>query len=131
MSSQNDDSQGLVLGVVFGVIALVIAFVVGLTVHQTNAHRAAKAVAAAPVAAPAAGTTDGASVLVENGVVKFYFASGKAELANGANEALAAIVSGVAGGQKALVSGFHDAPAMQPKTPSWPNSVLWQCVTRW
>ena len=52
---------------------------------------------------------DGASVRVENGVVKFYFATGKADLAAGANEALADIVKGVAAGQKAVVSGFHDA----------------------
>jgi hypothetical protein len=39
---------------------------------------------------------DGASVRVENGVVKFYFASGKADLAAGANEALADVVKGVA-----------------------------------
>jgi hypothetical protein len=52
---------------------------------------------------------DGASVRVENGVVKFYFASGKADLAAGANEALADVVKGVADGKMAVVSGFHDA----------------------
>ena len=52
---------------------------------------------------------DGASVRVENGVVKFYFASAKADLAAGANEALADVVKGVAEGKKAVVSGFHDA----------------------
>jgi outer membrane protein OmpA-like peptidoglycan-associated protein len=42
-------------------------------------------------------------------VVKFYFASGKADLAAGANEALADVVKGVADGRMAIVSGFHDA----------------------
>ena len=51
---------------------------------------------------------DGASVRVANGMVTFYFASGKAELAAGANEALAEVVNGVAQGKKAVVSGFHD-----------------------
>ena len=51
---------------------------------------------------------DEAKVVVENGVVKFYFASGKADLATGANEALAEVVKGVKAGQKAVVSGFHD-----------------------
>lgn len=108
MSSEADENQGRVLGVVFGVIALVIALVIGVVVHQTGKQRAAKAAAAvtAPVAMAAA---DGASVVVENGVVKFYFATGKADLAAGANEALATIVAGTASGQKAVVSGFHDA----------------------
>jgi len=55
------------------------------------------------------GAADAASVLVENGVVKFYFATAKAELAAGANEALADVVKGVAEGKKAVISGFHDA----------------------
>ena len=63
---------------------------------------------AAP-AAPVAVEEDVASVRVENGVVKFYFATAKAELAAGANEALADVVKGVAEGKKAVVSGFHDA----------------------
>ena len=42
-------------------------------------------------------------------MVKFFFASGKADLAAGANDALADIVKGVAEGKKAVVSGFHDA----------------------
>jgi outer membrane protein OmpA-like peptidoglycan-associated protein len=70
---------------------------------------AAKASAPAVAAAAPAAAEDAASVRVENGVVKFYFATGKADLANGANEALADIVKGVAGGKKAVVSGFHDA----------------------
>ena len=63
---------------------------------------------AAPVA-PVAVEEDVASVRVENGVVKFYFATAKAELAAGANEAPADVVKGVAEGKKAVVSGFHDA----------------------
>lgn len=58
---------------------------------------------------------DGASVKVVDGVVKFYFASGKADLATGANEALADAVKAVAAGKTLVVSGFHDAsgdPAM-------------------
>lgn len=51
---------------------------------------------------------DGAGIAVENGVVKFYFASGSADLAPGAAEALAAVIKGVEGGQKAVVSGYHD-----------------------
>lgn len=105
MSSQNDDSQGVVVGVVFGAVVLVLALIFGVINHQKSTKQAA---AAAPVATATA-DADGASVTVENGVVKFYFASGKADLATGANDALATVVTGVAGGKKALVSGFHDA----------------------
>jgi K(+)-stimulated pyrophosphate-energized sodium pump len=62
--------------------------------------------AVAPVAAPAA---DAASVKAEGGVVKFYFASGKSDLAAGGKEALADILKGVAGGKKAVISGYVDA----------------------
>jgi K(+)-stimulated pyrophosphate-energized sodium pump len=62
--------------------------------------------AVAPVAAPAA---DAASVKAEGGVVKFYFASGKSDLATGGKEALADILKGVAGGKKAVISGYVDA----------------------
>jgi outer membrane protein OmpA-like peptidoglycan-associated protein len=105
MFSQEDDGQGVALGVVFGIIALVIALVIGLAIHKTGNKASAKpaAVAAAPAAA------DAASVKVENGVVKFYFASGKAEVAAGAADALADVVKGVAAGKKAVVSGFHDS----------------------
>ncbi len=61
---------------------------------------------AASAAAPAA---DVASFKVENGVVKFYFASGKAELATGAEGALADVAKGVAAGKKAVVSGYTDS----------------------
>ena len=104
MFSQDDDNQGLVLGVVFGVIALVIALVVGVSIYQTNLT--ATPVAPAAVAAPVG---DGASVQVVDGVVKFYFATGKSDLAAGANEALAEGVKAAAEGKTLVVSGFHDA----------------------
>ena len=108
-SSDDDSQQRFALGFLFALIALVVAGVVGTVVVKRGLGGAkAPAVAAAPAAA-AAVADDGASVRVENGVVKFYFATGKADLAAGANEALADIVKGVAAGQKAVVSGFHDA----------------------
>lgn len=103
-SSDDDSQQRFALGLVFALIALVVASVVGTVVVQRGMGSAK-----APAAAAAAATDDGASVRVDNGVVKFYFATGKADLAAGANEALAGIVQGVAAGQKAVVSGFHDA----------------------
>ena len=51
---------------------------------------------------------DAAKVVVENGVVKFYFATGKADLAQGADEALQDVLAGAKEGKKAVISGFHD-----------------------
>lgn len=123
MLSQDDDQQGLVLAIVGGLVALVIAGVVGLGIHQGKLSRSATKPAQPVVAAPRApavvlhvdtasaaqAATDAASVKVENGVVKFYFASGKADLAVGAADALAEVVKGAKAGRKLLVSGFHDA----------------------
>jgi K(+)-stimulated pyrophosphate-energized sodium pump len=77
------------------------------------AATAAVAPAAAPAAPAAAAATsaasDAASVKVENGVVKFYFATGKADVAAGGAAALADVIKAVAGGKKAVISGYHDA----------------------
>lgn len=105
MSSSDDDSQGLVLGVVFGVIALVIALVFGVSIYVTRAM----APAAAPAPMVVVVAEDVASVKVEGGVVKFYFATARADVAPGANEALAEVVKAVGEGKRALISGFHDA----------------------
>lgn len=56
---------------------------------------------------------DAAAVFVENGIVKFYFATGKSDLAAGAEEALKDVLAGVKNGRKAVVSGFHDSTGNQ------------------
>ena len=58
--------------------------------------------------APAAASADAASFTFEGGVVRFYFATGKADLATGADAALADVARRVASGGKAEVSGFTD-----------------------
>jgi outer membrane protein OmpA-like peptidoglycan-associated protein len=52
---------------------------------------------------------DAASVKVEQGVVRFYFASGSADLAAGAADAMADLVKAAKGGRTLVISGFHDA----------------------
>jgi K(+)-stimulated pyrophosphate-energized sodium pump len=79
-----------------------------------GAHSAAPVAAVAAVVAPAAATAavasaDGSSFKVENGVVKFYFASSKSDLATGADGALADVAKGVAAGKRAVLSGYTDA----------------------
>lgn len=117
-SSDDDSQQRFALGFLFALIALVVSTVVGVVVYKRGIAQApaAKAVVQqaadnAPVAAAAPGVvvTEEAAVVVENGVVKFYFAMGRADLAAGANEALASVVQGVAAGRQAQISGFHDA----------------------
>ena len=71
---------------------------------------------------------DSASFKVENGVIKFYFATGKADLATGAEAALAEVAKGVAAGKRAVISGYTDAPATRRRTRSSPRRAppRWQ-----
>ena len=109
-SSDDDSQQRFALGLVFALVALIVSTVVGVVVYQHGKSRA-PAAAANMVSTETTMVVleDVASVRVEGGVVKFYFASGKADVAAGANESLADVVNGVAAGKKAIVSGFHDA----------------------
>ena len=111
-SNDNDEQQRFALGFLFALIALVVATVVGVVVYKRAIQPArAPAPAVAVVAAPEAASlplADAARIKIENGVVKFYFATGKSDVAAGANEALADVAKGVASGKKALVSGYHD-----------------------
>ena len=119
MVSQDEDSpQRVALFLVFGLIAIVVASVLIFAVNHRGAPTAKPAVLATspPAAAVSAvssdaalAASDAASVKVEQGVVKFYFASGKADLAAGAGEALTDMVKGAQAGRKLVVSGFHDA----------------------
>lgn len=122
MFSQGDDGQQRVaLFLVFGLVAIVVASVLVFGANQRGAaaRYAAAPDAAAPAMAEAAvgpaasgaavAASDAASIQVEQGTVKFYFASGKAELATGASEALLDVVKGAQAGRKVAISGFHDA----------------------
>lgn len=123
VSMHDDNNQAGVLGVVLGLVGLVMALVIGVAMQQKNrpakpmapvtaSTRPALALAVpARVAAPALNDLEegGASVIVQNGLVKFYFAPNQSALAAGGRDALTQIVQAVAGGKKAVVSGFHDS----------------------
>ena len=122
MFLQSYDGQlGLVLGLVFAVVAGVMALVLGLALHRPAAPALAPlavparpvlarvaVTAAAPASPSAQATSDAASITVEYGVVKFYFASGRADLAEGAAGALVDVVKAARSGKKVLIAGFHD-----------------------
>lgn len=121
MSSQDEDREGRVVAVVLiGAVLMAVGIALGVGIHKSRSAGAQDApAAAAPAVAPAtetaaaaaapAGGQDDASVVVENGVVKFYFASGKADLAPGAAEALSDAIAAGKGGKKLVISGFHDS----------------------
>ena len=114
-NSSDDDSQTrFALGFLFALIALVVSTVVGVVVYKRGI--------ADPPTAAIVGTADGIGpaavvvqetdsvIVMDGGMVKFFFASGKTEVAAGANQALAEVVKGVVqGGKKAQISGFHDS----------------------
>lgn len=107
-NSDDDSQQRFALGFLFALIALIVSAVIGTVVYQ----RVLKAPEATPVnnaVVPAATDFEEARVQVDNGVVKFYFATGKADVAMGGNAALADVVRGVTNGKRARISGFHDA----------------------
>lgn len=111
MSSQETEvEQRVVAVVVIAAILLAVGLALGFGINKSR-PKAKAAPAAAVVVAPA--DADAARVVVEGGVVKFYFATGKADLAvdlsadvqAALNEAAAAAKAG----KKLVVSGFHDS----------------------
>ena len=111
MSSQDNEVEYRVVAVLLvAVIVLVTGFAVGLGIHKSRGDTPTTQMAASAAApALAAASSDDASVVVENGVVKFYFASGKADLAPGALVALGDAISAAKAGKRLVLSGFHDA----------------------
>ena len=109
MSSQSDDNQGVVFGILGAVVVLAVALAVGFGLGKKGHNAAPADMPVATAMADAADTSDGARVMVEAGVVKFYFASGSADLASGGSDAVVDAIAAVMAGQTLVISGFHDA----------------------
>jgi outer membrane protein OmpA-like peptidoglycan-associated protein len=118
-STDQDPEQRVVAAVLIVTVLLAVGLALGIGIHRSRgaspapAPQAAAVVEAAP--APPAATSGDASVVVEDGVVKFYFASGKADLAPGALAALGEAIAAAQAGKQLVLSGYHDAtgdPAM-------------------
>lgn len=119
-TEHQDDEQRFALGIVGIIVGLIISTIVGFCIYwgmnsgsnatDTKAHAANTTHADAAHTNQAAVISDKeASVVVEDGVVKFYFASGKADLAGNANDALKDVIAGLKAGKKATISGYHDS----------------------
>jgi len=98
------------------IVPLVVKFHAGDATAAVPPPAPVAATAPAAVSTPAGAVVSGAvtaaeaaAVKVENGVVKFYFATGSAEVAPNAREALADVIKAVQSGNTVLVSGYHDA----------------------
>jgi outer membrane protein OmpA-like peptidoglycan-associated protein len=129
-------AMGVVFGVVALVISLIVGITIYQKNKSVKASAAASALSSPAVNTPAAGAgvagaavaagstqarsdaamdaaaraaAGAAAVVVENGVVKFFFASGKSELPEGGPQALADIIAATKAGKKAIVSGYVDS----------------------
>lgn len=74
--------------------------------EHENEPAAASEVAASPVSTPAADTSQ---VVMDGGVAKFFFATGKNDVAEGAEQVVADLIEAGKDGKKLVISGFADS----------------------
>jgi outer membrane protein OmpA-like peptidoglycan-associated protein len=115
MSVQDqDEGARTALAVLMPLLLLLLGGVIGFGVHAAHKRPersppimppASQAYAAAE--SDPASAEDDARVMVHNGVVKFYFESGKADVAAAAAAVLPDVLKAAAG-KTVVLSGFHD-----------------------
>ncbi|MCS4508672.1 OmpA family protein [Xylophilus ampelinus] len=106
-SSDPDSQQRFALSLMGGLIVILLAVVMGSVVrrHLHPHHRTA--------AVADSNSVEGARVLIEEGIVKIYFAPGSATLTPGTEKALASVVKGMDVGMRAVVLSYR-YPAIGP-----------------
>ena len=119
MTQNEDDQHNKIVGVLLvSLVSLACALTIGVGVSRLGDKPApVTSVVALPEPAQALDTVtqplvlkdDESAVRVVDGVVKFYFASGSAQLAEGADEALQSVVQAGLAGKTLKISGFHDS----------------------
>ncbi len=78
-------------------------------VSEAVAEAASAPAAASEASAPAPVAADNARVVYENGVATFFFATGKNDVAEGAQTIVADVINAGKDGKKLVVSGFTDS----------------------
>ena len=78
-------------------------------VSEAVAEAASAPAAASEASAPAPVAADNARVVYENGVATFFFATGKNDVAEGAQTIVADVINAGKDGKKLVVSGFADS----------------------
>ena len=78
-------------------------------VSEALAEAASAPAAASEASAPAPVAADNARVVYENGVATFFFATGKNDVAEGAQTIVADVINAGKDGKKLVVSGFADS----------------------
>lgn len=127
MSSQETEIEYRVVAVVLILtILLAVGLALGIGIHKARSGAASAAGGAMAVVTPsgeasstaaaivvpaasAASRSEDASIVVENGVVMFYFATGKADLASGAVAVLGDAIAAAQAGKRLVISGYHDS----------------------
>ena len=111
----SDQSNVLLLGLLSGLLAFLISDIAdanGISQARGFAFSHIQALPTPPepvaIAPSAIIINQRAAVRIDDGIVKFFFASGKAEVANGAKTALEKVVEGVREGYSVKISEFHD-----------------------
>lgn len=121
MSENKDTDSKIALLIVTVLIAFTVIGVVWFSAAQSSGAKkpASEVVVASETIviteteiAPATDTAandDGSRVVVDNGTVAFYFATGQSALPEGSAQALLDVVAAVNSGKKAVISGYTDA----------------------
>ena len=126
MTPMVDEDERVALRLVGLIVVLVLGLALGVGIYKSRPTPK-------PVAAVAAAQDEVAGIVVENGVVKFFFAYASDELAPGAAAALAEAIQAAQAGKTLVISGYHDAsgdPALNADVMNatyltwYPNSEL-------